>query len=119
MHATLQPTLSVGWSVGRLVSPSHFFYQFYFFKSFKVIQEYTESFLFILSHSNSICKSRTRLIGVGLVFLSILRKRFHFKFQVRREKENSVDFLTYDETRGKIEVKGRLNITTSPHGQSK
>ena len=47
VHATLQPALSirpsVGWSVGRSVcrsvGPSHFyfFYQFYFFKSFKVI----------------------------------------------------------------------------------
>ena len=34
----------------------------------RVIWEYTESFRVNLSHSKSICKSRTRLKGVGLVF---------------------------------------------------
>ena len=63
VHATLHPALSICTSVRWSVGPAHFFffYQFYFFKSFKST----------LSHSKSTCKSRTWLIGVGLVYMEL------------------------------------------------
>ena len=54
---------SIGRSVGLSVSHTFtFFYQFFFFKG------HLKSFKNILSLSKSLCKSRTRLIGVGHVF---------------------------------------------------
>ena len=52
VHATLQPALSVGRSVGWLVT-LYFFYHFYFFKSFFVILNNFKAFLVILSQSKS------------------------------------------------------------------
>ena len=54
VHATLQPALSVGLSV------CHAFTFFIFRSHFKTFKS-------ILRHSKLLCKSRTRLIGVGLV----------------------------------------------------
>ena len=54
--------LSVGWSVCWSVG-----HTFTFFINF-ISLSHLKSFKSILSHSKSICKSRTRLIGVGLVF---------------------------------------------------
>ena len=67
MHATLYPPLSVRPSVGRSV-PILLFLSILFLL---VILGHIRVYLVILSHSK--CKSRTRLIGVGLVQEKSLR----------------------------------------------
>ena len=63
---------SVCWLAGWLVRHTFTFFVNFIsashFRSFKIILCHFKSFLVILSHSK--CKSRTRLIGVGLVALN-------------------------------------------------
>ena len=68
MHATLQPALSVRPSVSLSVGRSVTFLLFLSILFPFVILSHLRVYWVILSHSKSLCKSCTQLIGVGLVY---------------------------------------------------